>query len=400
MVAVRGTESLRQVLLPTLAMTTVLSACSLAIFSVAVFAPVAAPDMGVAETAIGIFSALTYFCGMVSGVFTGSLTARYGPIRVSQWALLAVAVGMLLMTLAQPLTGLLCAVCIGLGYGTLNPASALVLTAVASPRWRALVFSLKQIGVPIGGMLAGMLVPMLVVSLGWRFAAYLVALLALGVMLLIQPLRQGFDRQPLEGGRSGLLGTLQLISRQPALTGLAVVGLAYGGTQVSTGAFFVVFLVSRDISLVQAGMVFLALQAGGVLGRLFWGWCGGVLAPRLLLSMVGLGAALATGLLLQLEAHTPAWWRLPLGFLLGMCSFGWNGLFLAEVARAAPPGRVSEATGGVQVFMFGGVLLLPPLVGALVQLGGGYQAGFMALILVYLLASMYLLLGFRGGSRL
>ena len=265
---------MRQVLIPTLGMMAVLTMCSLAIFAVAVFAPRAAPDIGVAETAVGVFSAVTYLCGMLSGTLTGALTQRFGPVRVSQLALLAVAVGMLLMSLATPLAALACAVLVGLGYGTLNPASALVLTRLATPRWRSLVFSLKQTGVPAGGMIAGALVPPLVVGLGWWTAAYAVSILSLLVILLIQPLRRDFDAVPRQENHASLLGPLRLIRDTPALAGLALVGFAYGGTQVSTGAFFVVFLVSREMALVQAGVVFLALQAGGILGRLFWGWWG------------------------------------------------------------------------------------------------------------------------------
>jgi len=388
-----GQHALGEVLIPTLGMMAVLTLCSLAIFAVAVFAPMAAPDMGVAETAIGIFSAMVYLCGMLSGALTGPLTRRFGPVRVSQLALLAVALGMLLMSLATPLAALACALLVGLGYGTLNPASALVLTRVATPRWRSLVFSVKQTGVPVGGMLAGALVAPLVVELGWRSATYTISALALGVILLIQPLRGGFDGDTGEDNRASPLGPLRLLRHHPALAGLALVGLAYGATQVSLGAFFVVFLVSREISLVQAGVVFLALQSGGVLGRLLWGWLGGWLAPRRLLGTVGLLAAVGLGLLLGVDAATPLWLTLPLGFLLGACSFGWNGLFLAEVSHAAPPGQVGEATGGVQVFMFGGVVVLPPLVGTLVDLSGGYEAGFLTLAGVYMLAASPLLLG-------
>ena len=38
---------------------------------------------------------------------------------------------------------------------------------------------------------------------------------------------------------------------------------------------------------------------------------------------------------------------------------GWNGVFLAEVARLAPEGRVGEATGAVLMFGFAGLVLGP-----------------------------------------
>jgi hypothetical protein len=50
---------------------------------------------------------------------------------------------------------------------------------------------------------------------------------------------------------------------------------------------------------------------------------------------------------------------LSLAFLFGVTASGWNGVFLAEVARLAPEGRVGEATGAVLMFGFAGLVLGP-----------------------------------------
>jgi len=58
----------------------------------------------------------------------------------------------------------------------------------------------------------------------------------------------------------------------------------------------------------------------------------------------------------------PGWsWTLLLtvAFLFGVTASGWNGVFLAEVARLAPEGRVGEATGAVLMFGFAGLVLGP-----------------------------------------
>ena len=67
-------------------------------------------------------------------------------------------------------------------------------------------------------------------------------------------------------------------------------------------------------------------------------------------------------------------WTFPalvtLCFFFGLTASGWNGLFLAEVARLAPEGRVSEATGGVLITSFAGLVRRPAAVrpdGGMVQ---------------------------------
>ena len=55
------------------------------------------------------------------------------------------------------------AVLVGVGYGPNTPSSSQVLSQVVPERRRAFAFSIKQSGAPIGGVLAGLLLPFLVV---------------------------------------------------------------------------------------------------------------------------------------------------------------------------------------------------------------------------------------------
>jgi hypothetical protein len=82
-----------------------------------------------------------------------------------------------------------------------------------------------------------------------------------------------------------------------------------------------------------------------------------------------------------LASFSPAWPAaavLTVCVLYGATAVGWNGVFLAEVARLAPEGRVAYLTGGTQFFTFAGVLIGPPLFGTIASLSGSYGAGFAA----------------------
>ena len=65
----------------------------------AVVAVQAAADLGVKSTSIGIYTAVIYATGMVSGLGTGSVLARYGVIRTCQAALLAGVLGLVLASI-------------------------------------------------------------------------------------------------------------------------------------------------------------------------------------------------------------------------------------------------------------------------------------------------------------
>ena len=96
---------------------------SMAVFTVAVFAPAAAADIGVDATYIGAFMSIAYSVAMVAGLAAGTLLARYGALRVCQLTMGCVAAGMTAIVFASPLAAVACAVFIGMAYGPGHPAS-------------------------------------------------------------------------------------------------------------------------------------------------------------------------------------------------------------------------------------------------------------------------------------
>jgi len=87
----------------------------------------------------------------------------------------------------------------------------------------------------------------------------------------------------------------------------------------------------------------------------------------------------------------------------GGTAIGWNGVYLAEIARKAPPGKAGLATGGALFFTYFGVLLGPPAFAFLVEGGLGYPAAFLLVAAPPLACGLWLLwqdakLG--GGSTL
>ncbi|MFQ5995995.1 MAG: MFS transporter, partial [Acidiferrobacterales bacterium] len=369
---------------------------SMSNFTVAVVAPEAAPDIGVAATYIGVFTSIVYIFAMLSGTVTGTFMFRYGAVRVCQFTMLAAAAGMVAIALASPFTAVVSAILLGLAYGPFNPASAHVLNKISTNRSRPIIFSIKQTGVPLGGGLAGLMVPLLTVMFGWQVAALTVGVVALVVMVLVQPLRPTFDadRKPNWPLRSAsVIAPLRLVLGDRLLRKFSIAGFAYSGCQVSVGAFFVVYLAQAlAMSLVQAGLVFACVQAGGIFGRILWG----IIAERWLstrMLLVGLGLLIAV-CLVATASFTPGWPLaviMAVGFVLGASSFGWVGIYLSEIAKLAPEGKVGEATGGTQFIYFGGVVVVPPCFGALVNLTGSYTFAFFVIAALAMVNSFYLM---------
>lgn len=365
---------------------------SMADFAVPVLAPVAAADIGVAATLIGVWVAGLYGSAMLSGLAVGPWLQRCGAIRVSQAALVLSAAGLGLFVLAHPALAMLSAICLGLAYGTVNPASSDVLARHTPARWRAFVFSIKQSGVTLGGALAGAITPVLAAWYGWQAAALILGGVLVFLALLVEPTRPRIDRpnEP-DAPRSNvsIIAPIRLILAHKQLRWLTVAAVLYSGVQVCLFSFLVVYMTGAvGLPLTIAGLAYAAFQSGGIAGRIFWGGlAGGVISARALLILLGLATA---GLLVVIALFAPLWpiaIVFVLAVVLGGCALGWNGLYMSEVARLAPDGRIGEATGGAQFFFFAGAMAVPPAFGLLVDLSGGYDIPFAAIAVMSIGAS-------------
>ena len=367
---------------------------AMAVLTPPVLAPLAAPAIGVSANIIGVYTAVIYAAACLAAAASGGPIHRLGAIRLSQYCLLLCAAGLALAATAEPFLVLAGGLLLGVGYGPVTPASSHLLIRQTPPHRRSLVFSLKQTGVPVGGVLAGILVPALALALGWRGAALVSAALCLLVATLVEPLHRRLDSDANPRARypSGVLAAIRLVLGLPALRRLALASLAFSAIQLCFSAFVVTFLTDRiGLALVTAGAVMAAAQAAGVAARILWGWVADrFLSARLLLLLLGLlmaASGAATGLI---TADWPVGAIAGVTMLLGASALGWNGVYLAEVAHLAPAGAAGAATGGALSLTFLGVVIGPPLFSAVVAASGSYRPAFLAAALIAAAAAVTL----------
>ena len=374
---------------------------SMALLTLPVMAPVVAESLGVSTAYVGLYIAVVYVGAMFASLAAGAGVARFGAIRVSQFGLLLCGGGLALCAIPSVPSLALGALLIGLGYGPITPASSHLLARTTPPHQMSMVFSIKQTGVPVGSALAGAVVPSLMLLAGWQGALLGVAAANLLCVLIAQPLRLQLDadRQP---GRSLALGNLaqpiRLVLSHRALAMLAACSFVFSIAQQSLTTYLVSYLhESLAYGLVAAGMALTVAQFGGILGRVAWGyvadrWLG---ARRMLLILAGVMALSSLGTAL-FSSSMPTLLILAVLLVFGASAVGWNGVYLAEVARQAPKGMASIATGGTLAITFLGVVLGPPVFGALSGLFGSYRAGFAALAVPTAICCAVLLKGLRS----
>lgn len=343
----------------------ILASASLASIAYSANAPLIRATFDLSEVEVGAIASCIYIGATASSITSGRLTDSLGVGPVLAMSMLALAIGLVISALAPVaaffFAGLIIA---GLGYGAVNPPTN-VLANPANPRRRALSMSIKQSGIPLGGILAGVIVPVAAAVSGWRWSLLIPIVACAG--LAIFSARLGPMRAMSGHGRDAQASRTSL-----RLTHAYTYGFLMAGIQVAVFIFLAVYLVDeRGFEPGRAGASLAILLIGGLIGRPGWGW----ISDRLhddRVRVLQLGAVLSATFLVLLPIASGAW-LVPVMIGVGLCSVGWNGVFLALLTEIVPPNLIGSTTGVAMLLVHLGAVLLPPVVGFVAALTGGWM---------------------------
>jgi len=366
-------------LLATLATQTL---ATLAAYTLPALAPMVAADLEVNGAWVGYFVSVVYGVGIGSSLLAPGFIHRHGAVRACQFVLLATVAMLLICAQGDLLAVGLGAVALGIGYGATAPAATHLLVPRTPPRMMNFVISLRQIGVPLGGVLGALLLPPVALALGWQNAMLAQIGPVVLLIVLLEIARRSWEgSRPASGAPAPLLATLRgpfaLLVGNAALARLTFTSFIYSGTQLVFIAFMTVHLTSRaGFDLIAAGQALAAYQVSGVLTRPVWGWLADRVMPaRRLLVLQGVVMAVAAALAGQFAADWPAWLILLVCVTAGATASGYTGIAYGEFARLGGARR-TEATGLGSSSMFAGVLVLPALATAIVTTLHGYAIAY------------------------
>ncbi|PHQ70419.1 MAG: hypothetical protein COB93_05545 [Sneathiella sp.] len=380
-------------LLITLAMQTL---ATMAAFSAPTLAPEIARDLEVDGTLIGFFVSIVYGIGIFSAILSPDFIHKYGAVRVGQFVMLGV-VAMLAIAGSGGIAALaLCAFVLGSGYGGTAPVSTHLLIPRTRPAILNLVFSIRQIGVPLGGVLAALLLPLLTVSFGWRMAFYVQIIPAILLIIAFQYYRADWDADRRPSHRllqSEWARPLFLLRDNPTIRLLAIASFCYAGIQLCFIGFMALHLTDETgLDLVAAGQVLALYQIAGVTSRPIWGWLADhYISAIKLLAILGFlmsAAALAAG---QFSDDWPLTAILLVAVLAGATASGFTGIAYGAFAVYGGKYR-TEATALGSSAMFTGVLIMPTFFGLMVGQLDHYWAAYGILAVIAASAALMLAL--------
>jgi MFS family permease len=337
-------------------------ACSLPVFLVGGLAVQIGDELHFSPAGLGLAVSVYFGVSALASVPAGTLVERNGPTTMARAAIALAAASMLAVAAgARSLTGLV--VLLGLGAAA-NAAGQLASNTTLSrhvpTRRQGLAFGVKQAAIPVSTLLAGAAVPVVALTLGWRWAFVLGAIMAATAWVLV-PVEGVHARRP--RGERG----------ERATAALVVIGVAAtlaAGSANALGTFLVDAAVVRGIAPGSAGLALTLGSAVGVIARIVGGWQADLRPGRqvgVIAALLALGAA---GLALIAVPGTVA---LVVGVVLGFgLGWSWPGLMNFAVVRLHPQAPAA-ATSITQTGVYAGGCLGPLVLGT-VAAHAGYPA--------------------------
>lgn len=361
------------------------------IMGVMAFAPAIQRDLGLDTAAFGLLVAAYYGAQPVVALPGGWLVDRIG-VRAAlalSMAGVAISAGFFAVSAGGGMAAALL-ILAGIAYSLVNPATSVGVVTWFPPDWRSTMMSVKQAGVPAGGLIAAVIAGLAGPD-AWRLSASAVAVAA-ALTAVLAVLTPAGGMAPVARGPmvAGLLSVL----RNRALMRICLTTFLLNTAQGAFYAYLVLYLVGpAGLTPAVAALIFGATHVVSAIARILWGlladrvWQGD--GPRVL-RIIAFAACLGfIGLALGAGLGAPAAGAAALA--LGMTIAGFAGVAQGAAATAAPRAQIGAAMGVFMVLTPLGSVFGPSLFGALIGLTGGYLVPYLLLACVTAVVGLFVL---------
>ena len=347
--------------------------------SVMTMAPVIRGELGLNATQVGSLMS-AYYLGLTIGAIPGGVLVDrlgVGTSLVAATAMLAAGAAIFASAGSYP-PAVTATLVMGLGYSLVNPATAKGVLEWFKPEHRATAMGVKQMGVPIGGLVASAF-GAIVVFVPWRNVMWITAALTIIVGLFWW--RRQVRPKAVRGGLGAVLIDLRAVytNRRLGIMNLASVTFNFGQQSFST--YLTLFL--RDVA--GASQPFAALcmglaQVSGATGRVFWAFVSdrftGGRRKGIMVGTAGT-AALAMALAAAVDASWPEIYLALLALLLGGTVLAYAALLHTICAETVAPKLAGAAIGSNLFATSIGGTIGPIVFGATVDATGSYTPAWL-----------------------
>ncbi|AIE80208.1 major facilitator family transporter [Bacillus cereus] len=391
---VNSTNKWVMLIVATIAQTT----ATLITYGVGVFALFWKEEYALTNTESGLLVSVVNIGPLFCMLFVGRLLDQYNEKRLISISSFLLGSSLLLTNIVNGFNGLLFVLLLmGMFYSVSQPGGSKVILKWFPKENRGLAMGIRQAGIPIGGALAGVLIPFLTIQYNMTYAINSIACICIigGLLFFVfykEPYVQAEVRK--EHTKVSFWTQLKVVICKKELYPIYMAGICMISLQMVLVGHFMKFLVrEQSITSIVAGTVFSIMFFSGMIGRVVLATISDVFykGNRRIPLFITVCASIGLVLLLVISIHTITSGVLyGVSALLGFFSIGWFSLFIAEVAELASEESVGITVGLALTLNQIVIIIAPVLFGYIVDAKGYTYAWFCIVVLLSISAvSLY-----------
>lgn len=372
------------------------------IVSVMAMAPLISDRLNLSAAEFGAFISAYYGAQAFGSMPAGAITDRIGVGRTLVMAHSLMCLAAVTLAIADGYFQCLGAMFLmGLGYSLSNPSTARGVLDWFPKERRGTAMGLKQVGVPIGGVIAAGN-GALAATIDWQSIMWGVAVLigANGVLCL-SLFRFHIPTAPDQ--RRSIVANIGSVLRDGNFNLYAIVNGLLNVGQTNFFGFLTLFLTSTmRVSQEVAGLAIGLAQTASAVARIGWGVISDRYYPErraTLMAIICGVAGILIGLFAVVGPGTPLWITLAIALGLGMTIASFAPVAQAVVVEAVEPRLAGSAMGVNMLGVHIGGMAGPVIFGWVVDNWGGYGAAWAVTSGIVLAGTVMLIKGFKEGGR-
>lgn len=337
-------------------------------------APFIKDELNLTSAQIGLFISATSIGSILVQLPAGVLTELVSIRKILSGSVLTIGLSAIILSRVSHFWGAILVLLIfGLAFGSINPAAAKTIMGLFPPAGRATAMGLKQTGVNMGGVLAGVLMPFLAVLFDWRNGFLMVGISEIVCAGIIYKFcRDPWEKMNDSPSPSSIFSKLRAMSFHKDILLAGGMGIFLITIQTCFSTYLVLFLTKElDFPILLAGTYFMIAFFCGAVGRVCWSalsdyFFHGRRKPVLFIN------SLFLVLICSLLGFVPLssskqWLILLLISTFGLTGIGWNAIWITMVGEILD--RESSGLAVAEAFFIGtiGSFVGPPIFGHIVD---------------------------------
>ncbi|HHT7225927.1 MULTISPECIES: MFS transporter [Bacillus cereus group] len=394
---VNSTYKWVMLILATVAQTT----ATLITYGVGAFALFWKEEYALTNTEGGLLVSVVNIGPLFCMLFVGRLLDQYNEKLLISISSFLLGGSFLLTNMVNGFNGLLFVLLlVGTFYSVSQPGGSKVIMKWFRKENRGLAIGIRQAGIPIGGTLAGVLIPFLTIKYNMAYAVNSIACICIiGGFLFFIFYKEPYIQEKVKQERIKLSFWMQLkeVMCKKELYAIYITGICMISLQMVLVGHFIKFLVTeQSITPILAGKVFSVMFFSGMVGRVILAatsdlfYKGNRRTPLFITVCISIFFIL----ILVMSIHTITNVLYGVSALLGFFSIGWFSLFIAEVSESASEESVGMTVSFALTLNQIAIIVAPALFGYIVD-KKGYTYAWLCIVVLLTISAVSLYRKYR-----